>query len=365
MGGLPGLPCMDGMDCLRPGEWCGPGVPLSGWPYQRGQRTSDIVGPSVPTSVVGVRHRALHPAVTVASTMQSLSATRAGIILGLAASTLWGVSAAVAAGAFDAVEPARFAQWRASTAALLIVPIALIVHGPPPRKMWGWLGLVGVALASVNVTFYEAIDRLGVGPGATIQFLGPIVALAWTRVVQGKDVRPVAWLAAFGAVIGVGLITEAWMIDSLDLIGVGFGLASAVIFAWYLLLGERVGRDLPPLLTVSFGFLAAAILWALFLPVWEFPFQQSGSVWFALVWVAILGTAVPFTLELAAVQRVSAGIIGVVATIEPAVAAVSAFFLLSQELAPIQILGGVLVLVAVATIQRVATSAPQPLHVEA
>ncbi len=62
-------------------------------------------------------------------------------------------------------------------------------------------------------------------------------------------------------------------------------------------------------------------------------------------------------------QRVPAGIIGVVATLEPAVAAVTAFFLLSQTLSPIQILGGVLVLVAVATIQRVAT-APQPLHVE-
>lgn len=299
------------------------------------------------------------------SLMQRLSSARIGILLGLAASTLWGVSAAVAAGAFDAVEPARFAQWRATTAALLIVPIALAVHGPPPRKMWGWLGLVGVALASVNVTFYEAIDRLGVGPGATIQFLGPIVALAWSRIVQKREVRPVAWIAAVGAVIGVGLITEAWNIDSLDLVGVGFGLASAAIFAWYLLLGERVGHDLPPLLTVSFGFLAAAIIWAIFLPVWQFPFEQSGSVWFALVWVAILGTAVPFTLELAAVQRVPAGIIGVVATIEPAVAAVTAFFLLSQTLSPVQIVGGILVLVAVATIQRVATAAPQPLHVEA
>lgn len=297
--------------------------------------------------------------------MRRLSAARIGILLGLAASTLWGVSAAVAAGAFDAVEPARFAQWRATTAAVLIVPIALAVHGRPPRRMWGWLGLVGIVLASVNVTFYEAIDRLGVGPGATIQFLGPIVALAWTRVVQKREVRPFAWLAAVGAVIGVGLITEAWNIESLDLTGVAFGLASAAIFAWYLLLGERVGRNLPPLLIVSFGFLAAAILWAIFLPVWDFPFDQSGSVWFALVWVAILGTAVPFTLELAAVQRVSAGIIGVVATIEPAVAAVTAFFLLSQTLSPIQIAGGILVLVAVATIQRVATAAPQPLHVEA
>ena len=297
--------------------------------------------------------------------VQRLSAARLGIILGLAASTFWGVSAAVAAGAFDAIPPPRFAQWRATTAALMLLPLGLIVHGRPPRRTWGWLALVGVALASVNVTFYEAIDRLGVGPGATIQFLGPIGALAWSRVVQKREVRPIAWLAAVGAVIGVGLITAAWNVDALDLTGVGFGLASAAIFAWYLLLGERVGHDLPPLLTVSFGFLAAAVIWAVFLPVWEFPFEQSGSVWFALVWVAVLGTAVPFTLELAAVQRVPAGIIGVVATIEPAVAAVTAFFLLSQTLSPIQITGGILVLVAVATIQRVATAAPQPLHVEA
>ena len=115
----------------------------------------------------------------------------------------------------------------------------------PVQGMARWFVPLGINLAVVNVTFYWAIDRLGVGPGATIQFLGPILVLGWMVVVQGRSVAPMAWGAAVLAVMGVALASRAWDLASLDWIGIASGLASAVTFASYLLLGEHLGRRMP------------------------------------------------------------------------------------------------------------------------
>src|SRR5680860_403294 len=97
--------------------------------------------------------------------------TRSGIAFALLAGLFWGVSGAVAADAFAAVTPAQVAEVRALATAIFFIPFALYRGVLSPRGGLIWFALFGANLAIVNVTFYWAIDRLGVGPGATIQFL--------------------------------------------------------------------------------------------------------------------------------------------------------------------------------------------------
>jgi drug/metabolite transporter (DMT)-like permease len=87
-------------------------------------------------------------------------------------------------------------------------------------------------------------------------------------------------------------------------------------------------------------------------PLWDFPWDQPGGVWAKLVWVGVAGTAIPFLVEFAALRRAAAGIVGVVATAEPVIGAAAAWVLLDQQLGSVQILGGLMVVVAVASIQR-------------
>jgi inner membrane transporter RhtA len=275
-----------------------------------------------------------------------------GVLLALASAVMWGVSGALAAGVFDVVPPAYVAQARSLLALVVLVPYAAW-HGvlKPSAPLWKYAAL-GVNLAVVNVTFYLALDLLGVGPGATIQFLGPIFVLIWIATVRGASVRAIIWFAAVAAVAGVAMVTQAWTFESSDLLGIAAGLASAVTFAIYLLFGEHLADSYDPAQIATWGFVFSAVIWLVLLPPWTFPSDIGASAWRDLIIIGLMGTAIPFIMELSALSMVSSGIVGVVATIEPAVGAVSASILLSQSLDPVQWLGVVVVVAAVASIQR-------------
>lgn len=275
-----------------------------------------------------------------------------GILLALTAAVFYGISGAVAADLFSELDPTRVSQARAFLAAAVLVPYAwkrgrLGIHGE-----LRWLIPLGLNLALVGLTFYWALDRLGVGPGATLQFVGPFFVLAWMAVVQNRPVSGLTWIAAGFAIAGVALITEAWAVDDLDLVGLASGLTSAGLFASYFLIGERLGKTLPAVTIITWGFVFASVFWIAVLPVWSFPTDLSSGAWVQLVWVGVGGTAIPFIAQFAALKRVAAGSVGVVATTEPVVAATAAWFLLDQGLEPWQIIGGLIVVGAVAAVHR-------------
>jgi drug/metabolite transporter (DMT)-like permease len=178
------------------------------------------------------------------------------------------------------------------------------------------------------------------------------MVLGWMALVQHRTVGRFTWLAAAFAVLGVALITEAWAINDLDLVGLASGVTSAALFAGYFLLGEHLGKTLPAVTMITWGFVFASVFWVLILPLWSFPTGLSGTVWAELVWIGIGGTALPFLAQFAALRRVVSGIVGVVATVEPVIASGAAWVLLAQSLSPLQIAGGLVVVLAVAAVHR-------------
>lgn len=276
-----------------------------------------------------------------------------GVWLALAAALLFGVSGVVAADVFDTVDPARVAQYRSVLTAVVLLSVAAHRRKLAARGSYPLLALLGLFLAGVTITFYWAIDRLGVGPGVTIQFLGPVLVLGWMRRVQGRPVPAAAWAASAAAVTGTLLITRAWT-GEVDLVGVAAGLAAAVTFAGYLIVGELLGGRLAGLTVTAWGFTFSAIVWLLVLP--PRIVDVDGGDWASLIWVAIAGTAIPFLLEVGALRRADPGRVGVAATGEPVVAAITAWIVLGQALSPVQLVGGALVVAGIATIQVVTSS---------
>lgn len=285
-----------------------------------------------------------------------------GALLALLAAALWGVSGAVVAGVFDVVSPERAAQSRSLIALVVLVPLAAY-RGVLRLDGGFWkFALLGLNLAVVNVAFYWALEALGVGPGATIQFLAPILVLAWLVVFRGVHVRLFVWGAAALAVLGVGLVTQVWAFESADLFGIAAGLVAAVTFASYLIYGEYLGKTYTPLQITTWGFVFAALIWLVVLPIWTFPTDLEGRVWLDLIIVGVFGTAIPFIVSFTALRLAPSGIVGVVATSEPAIGAVAAAIMLGQALDPIQWIGIFAVIVAVATVQQWGLGAPVPLH---
>lgn len=276
-----------------------------------------------------------------------------GVWLALLAALLFGVSGVVAADIFDTVNPTRVAQYRSVLTALVLLAVAARRRKLAARGSYPLLALLGLFLAGVTITFYWAIERLGVGPGVTIQFLGPVLVLGWMRWMQGRSVPTAAWVASTAAVTGTLLITRAWTGD-IDLVGVASGLGAALTFAGYLIVGEMLGRRLPGLTVTAWGFTFSSLVWLAVLP--PRIVDVDGGDWASLLWVALAGTAIPFLLEIAALRRADPGRVGVAATGEPVVAAVTAWIVLGQALSAVQLVGGALVVAGIATIQAVTSS---------
>ena len=279
-----------------------------------------------------------------------MSTRTIGIWMALAAAVLFGLSVVTAADVFASVSPMGAAQIRSVLAAVILSAIAYRRRLTANRGQLWWLALLGLNLALVTVASYLAIERLGVGPGSTIQFTGPVLVLAWMRLVEKRPVPHVAWLVAGAAVIGTGLMTQAWDGD-LDGLGVAAGVVAAFTFASYLVLGERLGAALPSLTVLAYGFAFSALIWVVVLPP-----QWSGlgtGAWARLVFIATIGTVAPFLLEISALRRADPGSVGVVATAEPVVGAAVAWVALGQALTPVQLVGGLVTVIAIAGIHHV------------
>jgi drug/metabolite transporter (DMT)-like permease len=154
-----------------------------------------------------------------------------------------------------------------------------------------------------------------------------------------------------------------WQGFSLDVVGVTAGFGAAAALAVYYLLGERQShapfhRDAVSLTMWGFG--AAALFWAVAQPWWSFPWADLGGtgqpmgadapgvpLWALTAWMVVLGTVVPFWLVVASLHHLTAAQASVVGMSEPLIATAIAWFALGEVLAPVQVLGGVVVLVGI------------------
>jgi drug/metabolite transporter, DME family len=161
-------------------------------------------------------------------------------------------------------------------------------------------------------------------------------------------------VAVLLALAGVALVSGALGADlgSVDALGVAMGLASAVLFASYTLVGENVTRTYGPLGAMFRAFSIAGSLWICWQVFNGFPHELFDLANLPRVMLIGLGaTLAPFLLYLWGVERVKAERAAIAATLEPVLGAVVAWILLDQSLEALQTIGGVLVIAAVILIQ--------------
>jgi drug/metabolite transporter (DMT)-like permease len=257
----------------------------------------------------------------------------------------------------DGVDAARLSQLRSAGAWLLV--LVLLGTARPDlirvdRSDLPALALLGVfGLAAVHATFFLAVDRLEIGPAVTIQYLAPLLLLVWLRLVHGRRLAPGLWGAVGLSVAGCFLVVRAYDAGDLDTVGLLAAFGSMVTFAIYVVGSERAGERHEPLTTLFWVFGFATLFWALVTPWWSFPWDGLDSTRNLLLAAGLIvgGTLVPFMCIVAALRHVPAPRVAVVATLEPALAAVFAWILLDERLAAVQIAGGMAVLAAVAWVQ--------------
>ncbi len=228
----------------------------------------------------------------------------------------------------------------------LVMLVVLLPFYRPRRSLLTWSRLwpavlLGVSLAVMNLTFYESVHLLGLGIAATIEFLGPLLlALATSRRLL--DVVCVL-------VAGAGVVLLTGLEGRIDLWGVALALAAAASWAAYILLTRRVALSLPGLegLTVaSIVSLGLILPFALVtLPSAEF----SWPVFWLLIGIGLLSSAIPYSLDTFILRRITARLYAIITSFGPVIAAVFGWIVLEERLGPVQLLAIVLVCAAAGT----------------
>jgi drug/metabolite transporter (DMT)-like permease len=260
------------------------------------------------------------------------------------------------------VQPSILAEWRVLFAFLVFISIFAALrfdlrirrYDLPLFAVFGVIGLAGVSLI-----YYEAIKRIPVGVALVIEYTGPVLLLIYARL-RGRAVGQRLWFAAVLAVIGCFFAAGAYDARLRELNAVGLALAAidAFVFALYFALGERLGKTYatPTLLVWGFGF--ALVGWSIVRPPWLLPWAETTADGYVqIAAVVVIATVIPFALTLAAVRLIPAARVGLAATFEPVVAAVAAWIALGENLDPLQIAGGVVVLIGIAIAQSLRPTA--------
>ena len=190
----------------------------------------------------------------------------------------------------------------------------------------------GLSLGAMNYLFYLSIQTVPLGVAVALEFTGPLaVALFSSR-------RPVDFVWVVLAVLGLWfLLPLGQNISHVDLTGAALALGAGACWAVYILTGQRAGEEHGPA-TVALGSFIAAII---FVPLGMAQATESIWQWSVLpigLAVAVLSTALPYSLEMIALTRLPTRIFGTLMSMEPALAAMSGMVFLGESLTLIQVL---------------------------
>jgi inner membrane transporter RhtA len=272
------------------------------------------------------------------------------LVLAAVASVQFG--AALAKSLFDQVGPGGTVLLRIVFSALILAAIWRPAVAGRSRADWRLIVPFGFTLAAMNLAIYLAIDRIPLGVAVTLEFVGPLgVAVATSR-------RPVDFLWVALAASGILLLSDFGAAD-LDGLGVALALLAGCLWAAYILLSARIGRAMPGGQGLALALLVGS---ATLVPVGVVDagteLLAPGVLAVGLA-VAILSSAIPYTLEMEALRRMPEGVFGVLMSLEPAMAALAGFVVLHEDLAGRELVAIVLVVAASAGAARGAGVPPR------
>jgi inner membrane transporter RhtA len=262
------------------------------------------------------------------------------------------VGGAVAKTLFDELGPGGTVFLRVVFAAAVLAAVWRPTVKGLGRRELALVALFGISLAGMNGSFYLALDRLPLGVAVTFEFVGPLgVAVAGSR--KPLDILWVV-LAAAGILLLAGPVG-----GDIDGLGVFFALLAGAFWAAYILLSARVGQQFE-----GGGGLALAMIVAsavLVAPgVADAGAELLDPRLLALgAAVAMLSSAIPYSLELEALRRLPKRVFGVLMSLEPAVAAAAGFVVLGEVLDARELLAIAFVVAASAGATRTAETVPR------
>jgi inner membrane transporter RhtA len=254
------------------------------------------------------------------------------------------LGAAIAVSLFDRLPPGAVALNRVAAAGVIF-----IVWRRPWNRRWRRSQLVaaasfGVVIAGMNLSFYLAADRIDLGAGVAIEFIGPVaVAALGTRSRRNAG--------ALGLAVAGVLLMSTFATGS-ERTGIGFALLAGSLWGAYIVLGRRVaiGGGGIDGLGIGMVFGAVAII----------PFGAGGfgdvadSPWLLLAGasVGLFSNVIPYSLDQVVMTRLPRERFALLLALLPATATLMGLVLLGQVPAPREAVGIALIVAGIGVRDR-------------
>ena len=260
---------------------------------------------------------------------------------------------AASVGLIDQIGSEGAAWLRLVWAGLLMLVIVRPRRSAFSRQAWQAGIALGVVTAGLTMLFMAAVARLPLGTASALEFLGPL----GVAVVRSRGTGRLWALLAAG---GVLFLTQPWA-GTADPVGVAFALGAAACWAAYILLTQRVGDEVSGIAGLAISMPVAALV-ATVVAGPSVVGHLTPELLLIGLGLAILLPVVPFTLELLALRRLTAGAFGTLMALEPAFALVIGFAALHQVPNLLSVLGVGLVVAAGVGAERSGAREALPSH---
>ena len=275
-----------------------------------------------------------------------------GIALALTSAASFGVMPVLTKVVYDdGADPVGVLAVRFALAAVVLQVLARARREPRPpgRTLALLVGLGGIGYVGQALCYFFALERISAGLTALLLYVYPALVVVLGAVVLRDRPRPLAVgcvvVATLGTALTIGPVAGG------QVSGVLLGLAAALVYAVYILVSSRVS-GVGPFATSAWVLTSSAVVMGVLAAALGLRLPSSGAAWLALVGIALVGTVLAVTTFFAALALLGPSDTAVVSTVEPVVSIAVAGLVLGERLEPLQLAGGVVVLLAVGTLAR-------------
>lgn len=236
--------------------------------------------------------------------------------------------ASVAKKLFSITGPAGTTMLRVCLAALILLIIWRPWKIKFSKKQFKFFIGYGFCLGSMNILFYLSLARIPLGIAVALEFTGPLVL----SLISSKKLIDICW--AVLAAIGIYLILpeSAVATTNLDLIGILLALGAGVFWALYIVFGKFAGQDTHSGHVTALGMTFAALVTIPFGLYFNAKEVFDISVLPLGLTIAVLSSALPYSLEMMAMKNISTKTFGILMSLEPAIAAMMGYLFLKEDL---------------------------------
>ncbi len=249
-------------------------------------------------------------------------------------------------------------------ALILAIPTALSLRG---RWSLVWSSRRTVvlyallAVASAQVFYFYAVQRLSVGVALMLEYLGVILVVVWMWLRHGQRPRRLTVIGAVLAVVGLALVLDLLGDTRIDLVGVLFGLAAAFGLAAFFVISARSEDALPPVAMAGLGMGLGAVVLGLLGVVGLLPMRAGAATvrlagaelpfWAPFLGLSVIAAAFAYAVGVIAARMLGATLASFFGLTEVLFAVLFAWLLLAQLPTGIQLAGGLLIVGGVALVR--------------